>query len=355
MNTKKWLKIWFSMWLLVPLIAIVNYYVDPFWTFSHTNAHNKIQKPFNERQQKTNDLYFNGFKYDGILLGSSRSTYVNQNDFGNMNIYNYAFNSSRPIEFESYLDFAKELYGDDLKYVVIGADFFGTKKPSIVKSEGAGKFVNNTKSFAYRYKTLISISAFKESLKNISYSIKGEARVYYTRDNLKYKRKMSQKKRISKYLGNLKSRSKSFSDENYKYDDNYINTIRSMKTNNPRTRFYIYTSPIHANLLMSMLKNNDGRIDDYERWLREMVDVFGEVWHFMTLNSVTTKVKNYPDSEHYYENVGKLVANKISSQNIEAIPKDFGIVLNISNIDEYLIKLRDEVLNHKLDIKNHTF
>lgn len=356
MSIKKWIKTWFSLLAVIPIIALVNYYIDPFWTFSHSHKFNQIQKPFNERQQKTNDIYFNGFeKYDGILVGSSRATYINQNHFGDMNIYNYAFNSSRPIEFKGYIDFAKELNGKELKYIVIGADFFGTKKPSVVKSQGAEIYVNNVKSFAYRYKTILSSTTFIESIKNIFSSIKGESRVYYTRENLKYKRDITDKKRFSRYKKNIKNRTYGFSDKKYKYDDNYIKTMQKIKDTNLNTKFSIYTSPIHANLLLSQLKNNPSRVDDYKRWLRELVEVFGEVHHFMDINSVTTKLSNYPDAEHFYENVGKFLANKISHQNSGNIPDDFGIILDSSNIESYLVKFENKIKNYTLDIKKHTY
>ena len=356
MSIKKWIKVWFLMLAVIPVIAFINYYIDPFWTFSHSHSLNHIQKPFNERQQKTNNIYFNGFdKYDGILIGSSRATYVNQNHFLNMNIYNYAFNSSRPIEFKGYIDFAKEMKGTDLKYIVIGADFFGTKKPSIVKSQIADIYVKNVKSFAYRYKTMLSSTSFIESIKNIVYSIKGESRVYYTRGNLKYKRDISDKKRLSKYIQNIKIRTNDFLDEKYVYDNNYITTMQEIKKSNPNTKISIYTSPIHANLLLSLLKNNPKRVADFQRWLRELVEVFGEVHHFMDINSVTTKLKNYPDAEHFYENVGKFIANKIANKNTEEIPSDFGTILNATNIDSYLISFKNRVQKHKLDIKKHTY
>ncbi len=350
------MRVWFMALFIIPVVALVNYYIDPFWTFTHSHSLNQIQKPFNERQQKTNFIYFNGFeKYDGVLVGSSRATYVNQNDFIGMNIYNYSFNSSRPYEFKSYIDFAKKLKGEELKYIVIGADFFGTKKSSIVKLRDADTYVEKAESFAYRYKTMFSSTTFVQSIKNIIYSLKGESRVYYTRENLKYKRKMSQKKRFSKYKSNIKGRTRQFSDKKYKYSDGYIEIMSKIKETNPNTQISVYTPPIHANLLLSELKRNPKRVKDYARWLRELVTVFGKVYHFMNINSVTTKLKNYPDAEHFYENVGKLVANKISGNNLESIPEDFGVILNKDNVEEYIQKFTHEVQNYKLDIEKHTF
>ncbi len=317
--------------------------IDPFWMFRHSHKLNSIQNPFNERQQKTNHIYFNGLeKYDGILLGSSRTTYINQNDFGDMNIYNYATNSGLPSEFKDFINFAQKCKGKDLKYISIGADFFGTNTPLIVKSEDPKLYIDNVKQFAYRYKTLLSFDTLKESLKNISYSIKGQNKVYYDRENVKYISRKSDEKRAKNYESNMKRRVSSFREKNYIYDDNYIKKLKEIKRLNPNTEFIIFTSPISAKLLVSMIKTND-KIVEFERWLKEMIEVFGEVHHFMTINSVTKNLKNYRDAEHYYENIGKLVANKIANIENNSTYDDFGIILNRDNIDAFIHMFKQEI------------
>ncbi|HIC43929.1 MAG TPA: hypothetical protein EYO73_06460 [Sulfurimonas sp.] len=355
-KSKKWIVNWSLLLVLIPFIGFVNYYVDPFWTYSHSNTLNQLQKPFNERQQKTNNIYFNGFeKYDGILVGSSRSTYVNQDHFTDMNIYNYGFNGGSPYEQLGFIEFAKEMNKKDLKYLIMGMDFTATIKPPFAKLQGASTFVKNSKGLAYKYKTLISATTLIQSIKNIVSSLKGSSRVYYTRENHKYRRAISDEKRFKKYLVNIKGNAVHFTDERYKYYDGYILALQKIKDANPNTKIIVYTSPVHANFLLAMLKAGDSRVDDYDRWLRELISVYGEVWHFMTINSVTTKLKNYPDAEHFYENVGKFVANKITHKHLEGTPEDFGVLLNKENIDDYIKKFRMELNNHHFDINNHTF
>ena len=117
MSSKKFLKIVLGLSFFVAiLIGGVNYIVDPLWMFDHSNKFNQKQDGFDERQQKTNYIYFKSKGYfDGILLGSSRATFVNQNDFKNMNIFNYSSSSMQPFEYKGYIDFAKKIKGKDLK------------------------------------------------------------------------------------------------------------------------------------------------------------------------------------------------------------------------------------------------
>ena len=76
---KKWIFYTITT-LLIALISIAmfNWFVDPMWTFNQSNFLNKYQNDFDERQQKSNLIYFTPFKYDAIMLGSSKITYINQ-------------------------------------------------------------------------------------------------------------------------------------------------------------------------------------------------------------------------------------------------------------------------------------
>ena len=117
MNSKKFLKVVFGFsFSIIFLIFFINYIVDPLWLFQHSNKFNQKQGSYDERQLKTNYLYYNlKDNFDGILLGSSRATYVNQNDFENMNIFNYSSGAMHPYEYKFYIDFAKKInegYGE---------------------------------------------------------------------------------------------------------------------------------------------------------------------------------------------------------------------------------------------------
>ena len=105
MKSTKWIKIFFGLSLIgVLFVGGVNYIVDPLWMFDYSNKFNQKQDGFDERQQKTNYIYFKSQgNFDGILLGSSRATFVNQNDFIDMNIFNYSSNSMQPFEYKGYI------------------------------------------------------------------------------------------------------------------------------------------------------------------------------------------------------------------------------------------------------------
>ena len=348
MNGKKWVKVFFFFPLACfSLVAGINYYIDPLWSFNHTNKFNTKQLHFNERQQKANNVFFNGLNnYDGVLFGSSRTTFINQNDFYNMNIYNYAMDSMYPFEYEEYLNLAKKSKGGEFKYVIIGADFYNSMERKIKRFENPIHYIDNTKSFLYRYKMLLSTDALKKSIKNIKINFTKNSSKYYTRSNIKNRPKVSEKQRLEGYTKNLKRHTESFVGDNYKSNPEYIKILKRLKKENPNTKFIIFTSPITADLLVSVIKNGK-KIDEFEKWLNEIIEVFGEVNHFMTINTITTNLQNYPDDDHYYPHIAKLLANKLSFKGNKDIPKDFGIILDKTNVDEYMSIFKQQLKNYK--------
>jgi len=352
MSRKKWIKIFFLFsFIVIGSVGSINYIMDPLWTFSHAHQFNSKQNGFNERQQKTNHIYFNGLDhYDGILLGSSRTTYINQNDFHGMNIYNYALNSMYPFEYKDYIDFAKEYKNEKLKYIIIGADFYGTNTVKDVMFENPKYYIDQTKTFLYRYKMLFSLDTLRQSLGNVKLYLFGKKRyyMYYTRRNVRIQNKVSEREQLERYKKNIIKHTYNLSNEKYVYDKNYKNVLKQIKNENPKTKIIVFTPPITADLFVSIMKYA-GRFNDYKKWLHELVTVFEEVYCFMDINSITRDLKNYADDDHAYSYIGKLVANKISDYDNENIPNDFGILINKDNIDSFIDEQNNKIQVYKFN------
>lgn len=349
MSNKKFIKVFFGFSILIILsILSINYIVDPLWLFDHSNRLNQKQGSYDERQLKSNYIYYKlKGNFDGILLGSSRATYVNQNDFENMNIFNYSAGAMQPYEYKYYIDFAKKVKGEDLKYIIIASDFFGTKTIDKKLQINPNNYINNTINLN-RYSFLLSIDTFKKSISNIRYSIK-DRDLYYDREAVKYHQKMPVDENfLKKYIISCEANTKNLSSPDYKYDNEYINILKTIKNENPNSRFIIYTSAVTSDLLVSTIKNGK-RWEEYKRWLNELVEVFGEVNHFMTINTVTKNLENYYDDNHLYPSSLKLLANKLSNKQNRDIPEDFGVLLTKENIDEHLENLRKQINEYDLN------
>ena len=90
-------------------VAGFNAAMDPLWFFTHAHPLNRVQPGFDERAQKTNWLQARPGQFNAVMLGSSRSTYIDQNDLSPLHLFNYSVNAMWPQEYRQYLDhFAPE-------------------------------------------------------------------------------------------------------------------------------------------------------------------------------------------------------------------------------------------------------
>ncbi len=342
MKEKKYLAIWFATVLLsLSTVATFNYLIDPLWCFSHSNAFNNRQPGFNERQQKTNRAYFAGLEnYDTLLLGSSRTAYINQHDFEGMRVFNYAADNMMPKEYEKWIEIAKEIKGGDFDTIIIGIDFFGTAGnydaffERYYKGLKPEDYFLKTKEPLYRFKSLLSIDVLKQSLESIR-RIKYPTISDYDRSNVRHcsirvtdeEREKHIKDNIEEYRGPLLKA--------YRYREEWKSIMKRLKEKNPHTRFIIFTTPVSEPFFKTFIVNG-GHLEDYKRWLRETVEVFGKIHHFMDLNSVTTNLENFFDAHHLYEESTRMIAKRLSGDNKERTEKDFGKIITPDNIDEYL-------------------
>lgn len=314
--------------IIANCIALLNYYIDPLRLFQHKNSLNEKQLDFNERQQKTNYLKFvampQQLNFESILLGSSRTTYINQNAFQQLYVYNYAANNMSPYEYKKFIAYFTEITGKEPKNIILGVDFFGT---AIEKNKGYSheNFLAQTKSTT-RWQILYNFNLAMHSLKNIKQRIKS-TKPYYDRDNKKfapqthnYQPKTTEE--IEKKL---------FTYQHYEFDSELKHYYNSLKNQYRNSRFIIYTTPITINQLKNYKKNN--YLQYYFRWLRELVEVFGEVHHFMYPNAITKDLNNFFDPTHMMPFVGDKIARYISEgQKFE----DFGITLTKDNIEKFI-------------------
>lgn len=322
-------KRWFYLTLLIILIPLLscgafNYYIDPLWNFNHANQYNLIQMPFNERQQKTNYITFHEFDYDTLILGSSRTTYIDQNDFKGHKAYNYAVSNMLMDEYYDYIEYAKKMRGQDFEYIIIGLDFMATNKNIPREFEAPSFYINNTNQFGYRYSTLISLDTLKYSLQNYRASSKGApVNFAYDRNNVKTLLPVSEEERPTKLQATVDTyRERIYS--NYEYAD--VKAILSkVKASNPNTKFIIFTTPVNHNLYNLMVEMD--LYTYYQQLLTDVVEVFGQVYDFNYPNAVTTDDRYYYDASHFYPEVGTWIAGKITGLSTDA-PDDFGVVIN---------------------------
>lgn len=321
--------------LALAVLAGYNAVVDPLWFFTHENRWNANQVGFDERQQKTNRARFGSFDYDAVLLGSSRSTYIDQHAFTAQSTFNFAVSGMLPAEYPAYLRFARTLRGKPLAEVFIGLDFFSSSRNYANGAAAPERYFATAEKPFYRAEMLISADTLKKSRESAANG--GRNCDCYDRRNVKHLRRVSAEEHrelLAKDLDHFGGHVY----RDYAYDTGLPALWRSLRMEHPSTRFTVFTTPVSAALFRELVRA--GRLPDLERWLRDAVEAFGEVTDFMGVNSITIADGHYQDGSHFYPETGDLIARRLSHADASGVPADFGVRVTADNLDAHLAQLR---------------
>ncbi|OHD63023.1 MAG: hypothetical protein A2176_09365 [Spirochaetes bacterium RBG_13_51_14] len=331
---KQWIVATCLLALIVPgITAGINYYMDPLWCFSLSHRYNQKQDDFNERQQKTNFITFHDFDYQGLVMGSSTSTNINQHSFKGIRVYNYAINGLQPAEYLPYIRYARKRNGRDFDYIFMGVDFLfaTTLGPSPFDPE---QIFSDTNGWLYRVKILVSLDTLKFSRRNFMNYLYGR-HIYYDRNNTKLTTILSrdmQEYNMKMLMEHIETSPNQYSFKNFKYNKNYHTFLDDIRDKNPASKFIVFTTPVIEQFLKMMVKYN--LLDDYLHWIREIVEIYGECYHFMYPTDISKNyMKNFHDPNHYYPFVADMMVDAIHNKKITG-DTDFGMYINRSNIEE---------------------
>ena len=335
---KRWIiKSLLVIFLTLLGIAGFNFYMDPLWTFDHKHLFDNYQRAAKERQQKSHALYFRAKKYDTLILGSSRTARINQHTFSDTT-YNYAVSDMTPIEYIHYIHFALTQAKQPIKTIYIGLDFFGgLDYKSKIAYEADSLLETIIQSF-YRYKLLLSLDALDYSIKNIKYSLKHRMN-RYTYDNIERTPPLNHNISKENFEKNVAVEVHEF-EERYskKYDENYKSIMQNLVQSFPQIKFIVFTTPVSIVQFKKLIEMHQYK--NYERWLRESVEVFGKVHHFMYINHITREENIYfQDSHHTYMATSKCLAQEMLAQE-SACPK-IDMVLTKDKINTQLKQLQE--------------
>lgn len=352
---RKWpIKFFVSFCLLLlifglPIMAF-NYMVDPLWIFQHDNKWNDIQQGFNERQQKVNKFTFSNKKYDALLLGSSRSTYINQHDFKDLDVFNFAVSSMYVEEYKGYIDYAKKVNGGPFDYIFLGLDFFAANKNRKLSSEKPEFYIDQTNSYMYRAKSIASFDTLKKAWPIFLSSMDNKPvfidHRYYDRENVAYPFPVSDELRQKRIETNIYEFFKN--DERFVYDPNIKKMLEELVRSNPGTKFIVFTTPVTLPRFVVELQNED-YWKGYVQWLSDLTDVFGTVYNFMDINEVTVDEKNFIDSHHFVPEIGSKIVDFIWNKRENAESQDpfaFGKAVTADNKDEMISKIKNDISSY---------
>ena len=338
---KTWIKTFFGVFLIgLMFIISLNAIVDPMMVLPFVHRFNNRVRFLNERQQKTNLLYFSEYykKYDpdSIILGSSRSSGLTPDLFApQYTIFNYAAAAIRPPEMNAYIHFAQELHGRPLRLIVLGLDFMGADgQPSKSHTKGLPvAYTQEVKKPFYALATLMNLKSFHLATRNLRANLHPSKSSYFERRTLGM---------VEYFRPGEDIRQKDFEKTmqtfqevygHFHYNPDYKQMLLEIKQNYPQTQFIVFTTPVskpHLDLLFEK-----GLADSYRQWLTDIVEVFGSVTHFMDENEITRNyMQHFADSHHLYLDTSALLVRRLLDQ--QNSPAGFGKILTQENLPQYL-------------------
>ena len=331
-SAKKWIRNFILISLVILFtVFTINLVNDPMMLTSFSTPFNQHAKIVNERQQKVNFLTYNDIDYNGVIIGSSRATYLNPNLFdSDKKIYNLSYNGGILPEYKSFLNYFSKKNKQKIKYIYFGIDFFQTVT-AYKDYDSADNYIKNTEDNLYRIKTLISDDCLYYALTPNYLTpqyLNREGGYKVTNEKFLDKDKT---KKIAEHLDKLYA---------FKFNPNYDEFLAELKSEYPDAKFIVFTTPEPKTLLNYLMKNKK-LYHRYEKWLKETVDVFGEIYHFDYFNEVTLNEEKYfLDTHHLTSDSSNYIIYKL--ENSDKALDDFGIILNKTNLSEFLKKTKKE-------------
>ncbi len=329
-----------SFFSIFSIIVLLNYFIDPLWTYPHAHRFNTRQIKIEDRQQKTNLITYVHHDFDAILLGSSRTTFISYKDFKGVKLFNYALDNTLPEEYADYISYARKQSRPGVKLVVIGLDFFGTN--SNFKGYGQkppDEYFRNAEDPYYRMKSLFLFDTLRYSMKNIYKSLKKPDGFFYSRDSINHciKPPVSKESKMKSVDYTIREFRKRMYGENYQYRE-MRKILKDIRQKNPDVKIVAFTTPTTEPLWKLLVEQ--GRLDDYCRWITDIVSEFDEVINFMGVNSITSNLDNYYDGHHFFPKIGTLIAARVMNIPDKNLPDDFGQRVNRENLDRFLVDVK---------------
>lgn len=323
MNKKFSIKIGIFSLSLILIFLILNILIDPLWYFKG-NKITKINYAFNERLTKFNLFYYinQDIKYDCIILGSSISTSINENDFKKNTCFNFSFSAGAMNEYIIYLDYL-EFLKFDLQKIYVELPIFWDDN-----------FLTKLKLLNEKFPDLKKVSYIppispKEFMLTAPKNSKKKNKImkkFISEDNIglipSFIKNKNQPDKFWHHYFSLSSLSFSIksllriSNLTNAYDKDFVSFVRKNKVGKYDNSINDYKlSDININKII----NNRLKIIKY----------FDQVFDFSLPNTYTNDPLNTYDGTHFYKEFMKKLPD-----NMESVNLDFGSKVNSNDYEK---------------------
>jgi len=353
---KTLVKIWFIIIMIIPIVGLFNYIIDPYRINCHFNLNNiNIYK-------KSNDGYTFRFKtniirkgnFTSLMLGSSRIGVMNPDivdKYINGKTFNFEAPGSIPIQHYKLMMYA--LKYNNIKYIIYGIDFFSFNGNRTIKNDlkNFNQFNNEitNKKKITNYDLYFNLSTFQDSLYiikenilgnkiiNMHYLCKNGMRDFEDRiDSLK-NNKFDIDKFIKQSIHNYFRPNGVY--KKYKFSYEYLKyfkrIVRYCKNNN--IKLFVYIPPMYVEHFNKIYQT--GYTKEFEVFKQEIVKITDYI-DFTGNNIISNNKNNYWDSSHLRKEITPIIMDRIFNKSIEKQDNRVGILVTKKNITQHLKNIR---------------
>lgn len=344
MTYKKWLFTLFALLtlILVPVVSVMcyTYYIDPYWNFTHDHDNNDYQYAFDERLLKLNYLDARKPAYEGLLVGTSRVTYMNSESFQNQQVYNLGLSSLHIDEYSDYIRIANEITAStptDIYFELSLHSYYG---PSFPVLDVPDAYYKKATSRVEDIVSLFSMDTYERAKQNHQYS----------KDNYYEKhRSYSRSNQVTTIYPNINSEyavkrfirslDKIEGNAEFPYDEDYKERLEEISQQVPGASYLPFSDLVPFERLQAYL-SIPMYWDAYERYIVEITDTYDVFYSFHTKSEYTTNYTYWFDAYHFYPEVGDVMIRALETGEGE------GVVYNKitkENREEYLKELKRSI------------
>jgi hypothetical protein len=297
----------FILSLAIPLL--VNFYIDPYNFYnSHFTDFITVSE---ERKIKLSYLRTHKRVYDSVLIGSSRSSYIDVSKISGFKVFNLSVSGIALNEYLPYLEFFKETQGVP-KLIILSLDFHSTNA-NYESNVTPDMIINDVKSVLKRNLDYSKLKTLNTSVV-LATTNQETLNDYYTRDLIK--KRFNQTKILEPYIiEETISYYKKNCLKNYKYREDFFSQILAIRNAFPNTRIIVLICPIHQSLI-NLQRDIAGNFY-HQKWLFEIKSVFENLIDFTDNATITNNPNNFFDAAHFYPFVGHQILDELKNHDIK--------------------------------------
>ena len=366
MHARIWIKRWLLLALIIPLIGLFNYLVDPygFNQFVSIEKFNKIKESNAGFSIKYKMPILAKGTWTNLMLGSSKIG-VMDNHVVDHYLGGKTFNMDQPtpampIQFDAFM---YAVHFNTIKNLIFAVDFLAFNKNLSLNSDYI-QLKKKVRTYGYfnNLDLYLNIDTLKTSLKVIKQNFSGKATRklhFYPNGMREYANYIdAYKKGVFDPKKNMKKHLKLYFEpekgiySHYEYSDDFMQQVKQIITycRKHHIHTYVYISPVYVEHFYAI--KAAGLLDEYEHFKRELVKITDYI-DFTGVNSITCNPNNYWDSSHLKIELTKVVMAKLFHDKSLKGYQDFGTLVTPTTIETHLKKQRQQYkaidLNHILN------